>query len=53
MMQTGEAAYLHATSFIPERWYARPELVLDQGAFAPFSLGTAQDLRSLRSWFPC
>lgn len=26
-------------SFIPERWYSRPELVLDKEAFAPFGVG--------------
>ncbi|KAJ2903867.1 L-ornithine-N5-monooxygenase [Zalerion maritima] len=34
-----EHLYPHATSFIPERWYSKPELVVDQKAFSPFSGG--------------
>ena len=25
--------------FVPERWYSKPELILDRSGFAPFSLG--------------
>ncbi|KAL4972342.1 cytochrome P450 [Aspergillus desertorum] len=34
-----ELAYDHPEKFIPERWYSKPELVRNKGAFAPFSLG--------------
>jgi cytochrome P450 len=34
-----EAAYEQPYSFIPERWYSRPELVKDKRAFAPFGVG--------------
>ncbi|KAI0173521.1 benzoate 4-monooxygenase cytochrome P450 [Hypoxylon sp. FL1284] len=34
-----EAAYEDPHSFIPERWYSRPELVRDKRAFAPFGTG--------------
>lgn len=26
-------------SFVPERWYSRPEMVRDKKAFAPFGTG--------------
>lgn len=34
-----EKAFVDPMSFIPERWYSRPELVLDKEAFAPFGVG--------------
>jgi cytochrome P450 len=37
-----ESAYVHPDEFIPERWYSRPELILDKRAFAPFSVGPRQ-----------
>ena len=35
----GEHIYADAAAFIPDRWTTRPELVRQQGAFAPFSTG--------------
>jgi cytochrome P450 len=32
-------AFQHPDEFIPERWTTRPELVLDDRAYAPFSVG--------------
>jgi cytochrome P450 len=37
-----ESAFVDANTFIPERWYSRPDLVLDKRAFAPFSVGARQ-----------
>ncbi|KAI0969353.1 benzoate 4-monooxygenase cytochrome P450 [Xylaria arbuscula] len=34
-----ESAFEDATSFIPERWYSRPEMVKQREAFAPFGIG--------------
>jgi len=34
-----ESVYPLASEFIPERWYSKPELLLNKDAFAPFSLG--------------
>ena len=34
------AAFEHPNDFIPERWYSRPELIHDERAFAPFSVGS-------------
>ncbi|KAJ5937093.1 cytochrome P450 [Penicillium verhagenii] len=34
-----ESAYARPEEFVPERWYAQPELILDRRAFAPFGLG--------------
>lgn len=31
--------YPEPDSFIPERWYSRPDLVKHPDAFAPFSMG--------------
>jgi cytochrome P450 len=39
LLSPDENIYSHATSFIPERWYANPEMVKEVGAFAPFSAG--------------
>lgn len=36
---TDERVFPRANEFIPERWYSRPELVIDRDATAPFSLG--------------
>lgn len=38
-MITDERIFPRANEMIPERWYSRPELVLDKNATAPFSLG--------------
>ncbi|KAI1642067.1 cytochrome P450 [Daldinia loculata] len=37
-----ESAFAHPNDFIPERWYSRPELILDKRAFGPFSTGGRQ-----------
>ncbi|RYP55519.1 hypothetical protein DL769_010135 [Monosporascus sp. CRB-8-3] len=37
-----ESAFAQPDEFIPERWYSRPELILDKRAFAPFSVGGRQ-----------
>ncbi|KAI8935075.1 hypothetical protein NX059_007670 [Plenodomus lindquistii] len=37
-----EVAFEQPNEFIPERWYSRPELVLDKRAFGPFSFGNRQ-----------
>jgi hypothetical protein len=34
-----EKVYVRPDEFIPERWYSRPELVLDKNGFTPFSIG--------------
>ena len=34
-------AFVRPLEMIPERWYSRPELVLDRTAFAPFGAGIA------------
>ena len=34
-----ESAFAEPMSFVPERWYSRPELVKDKQTFAPFGLG--------------
>ncbi|KAI3324028.1 cytochrome P450 [Xylariaceae sp. AK1471] len=34
-----EQCYVEPNSFIPERWYSRPDLVRDASGFAPFSAG--------------
>ncbi|KAI1160871.1 cytochrome P450 monooxygenase-like protein [Nemania serpens] len=34
-----ESMWVKPNDFIPERWYSRPELILDKRAFAPFSAG--------------
>ncbi|KAI0456218.1 cytochrome P450 [Xylaria acuta] len=34
-----ESMWVQPNDFIPERWYSRPELILDKRAFAPFSYG--------------
>lgn len=36
---TDESIYPQASSFLPERWSTRPDLVKDKDAFQPFSLG--------------
>lgn len=34
-----EDIYEDATSFIPERWYSKPDMVKYKDAWAPFSMG--------------
>jgi len=36
-----ERIYPRANDFVPERWSSMPELVVDKGAFSPFSAGKA------------
>lgn len=36
---TDERNYTQAETFIPERWYSRPELIRNKNAFFPFSIG--------------
>lgn len=38
-MGRDEDIYPHANSFIPERWYSKPEMIKHPDAFAPFSMG--------------
>ncbi|KAI0397483.1 benzoate 4-monooxygenase cytochrome P450 [Xylariaceae sp. FL0594] len=32
-------AYKDPESFVPERWYSRPDMIIERRAFAPFGLG--------------
>ncbi|KAK7946711.1 uncharacterized protein PG986_011032 [Apiospora aurea] len=34
-----ESAFMFPDEFLPERWYSRPELILDERAFGPFGFG--------------
>lgn len=34
-----EKVYTDAHAFIPERWYSRPDMIKENSAFAPFSIG--------------
>ncbi|KAI8948257.1 cytochrome P450 monooxygenase-like protein [Xylaria longipes] len=34
-----DSMWVQPNDFVPERWYSRPELILDKRAFAPFSYG--------------
>lgn len=34
-----ESAFEDPESFVPERWYSRPELIKDRRAFVPFGVG--------------
>ncbi|KAF2180461.1 cytochrome P450 monooxygenase-like protein [Zopfia rhizophila CBS 207.26] len=36
------SAFVKPEEFIPERWYSRPELIIDRRAFSPFSVGARQ-----------
>ncbi|ETS74340.1 hypothetical protein PFICI_14206 [Pestalotiopsis fici W106-1] len=38
-IQRLSSAFRSPDEFIPERWYSRPELIMDKQAFAPFSVG--------------
>lgn len=40
-----ESAFEDPLSFVPERWYSRPEMIRDKSAFAPFGVGTSLLLR--------
>ncbi|RAL04151.1 cytochrome P450 [Aspergillus ibericus CBS 121593] len=39
VMGRSELSYKKPLEFIPERWYQQPELIHDESAFAPFSIG--------------
>ncbi|EAW10404.1 cytochrome P450 [Aspergillus clavatus NRRL 1] len=39
VMGRSELCYERADEFIPERWYKSPELIKDERAFAPFTIG--------------
>jgi hypothetical protein len=34
-----EKAYVEPNSFMPERWFSKPEMIKDKTCFAPFSIG--------------
>jgi hypothetical protein len=34
-----DKAYVDPNSFVPERWFSRPEMIKDKTCFAPFSIG--------------
>ncbi|KAI0148362.1 cytochrome P450 monooxygenase-like protein [Xylariaceae sp. FL1272] len=34
-----ESSFVQPNDFIPERWYSRPELIVDKRGYAPFSYG--------------
>ncbi|KAF2199990.1 cytochrome P450 monooxygenase-like protein [Delitschia confertaspora ATCC 74209] len=36
------SAFKYPDDFIPERWYSRPDLVMDKRAFGPFGVGARQ-----------
>ncbi|KAK4627014.1 Cytochrome P450 monooxygenase [Fulvia fulva] len=38
-MGRDDRIYPQADSFVPERWYSKPDMVKHQDAFAPFSMG--------------
>ncbi|KAI5919380.1 hypothetical protein F4810DRAFT_510366 [Camillea tinctor] len=40
IMRTVKSSFLFPNDFISERWYSRPELILDEHAFRPFDFGT-------------
>ena len=40
--RTAGECFVRPEEFVPERWYSQPELILDKGGFAPFSLGESQ-----------
>jgi cytochrome P450 len=39
VLETVERLYKEPEHFIPERWYSRPELVVDRKSFNPFNIG--------------
>ncbi|RYP47178.1 hypothetical protein DL768_006728 [Monosporascus sp. mg162] len=41
-----EAVYQRASEFVPERWYAQPEMIKERAGFAPFSTGESSPLVS-------
>ena len=49
--RAGEDIYTDALRFVPERWYAKPEMIKERSAYAPFSLGTPPDPLTLRFRF--
>lgn len=51
-MQIDEEIYTEATSFIPERWYSKPEMIKHPDAFAPFSMGPFNCIGRNRASYP-
>jgi cytochrome P450 family 628 len=43
-MRTDARYFPDPLSFIPERWFSRPELIKDKRAFAPFIIGAYRNL---------
>ena len=39
LLTTVDKSFARASEFVPERWYSRPEMVTNQRAFTPFSIG--------------
>ncbi|KAK4565839.1 hypothetical protein LTR86_003688 [Recurvomyces mirabilis] len=39
VMGRDEHSYEDADSFVPERWYSRPDMIKHKDAYAPFSMG--------------
>lgn len=35
-----ESCFDRATTFIPERWYSKPEMIKNKNAYAPFAQGS-------------
>ena len=38
-MSPVDSVFAEANTFIPERWYSRPDVIKDKRAFAPFGVG--------------
>ncbi|TRX94216.1 hypothetical protein FHL15_004984 [Xylaria flabelliformis] len=45
------SAYEEPESFIPERWYSRPELIKDRRAFAPFGIEAVLGYAAIEAHF--
>ncbi|KAF2807447.1 cytochrome P450, partial [Mytilinidion resinicola] len=43
-------AFIHPDDFIPERWYSRPELIIDKRAFRPFGVGNRTCVGKTFAW---
>lgn len=39
MLALDESVYEQASSFVPERWYSKPDMVKHKSAFVPFLIG--------------
>lgn len=40
-----KSCYDRPNDFVPERWYARPDMIKDDSGFAPFSIGASYSFR--------